>query len=250
MSTLKQFQDYGLPNPNANNKEAVQKNINYLYDKLSTVSKTLTYWDLYKITEVVTDKKNLQSITNSLLPFTSAIINTPTSFQEGTETYAVGDVVLKQQDGSIQHIQAERGGIFFPYKITKTSSDASNYNYTIDYQLKSHEPNEGSQDVEGVKGKWDTSGKYYKNISYENLTGGAGVSPYNNVQFPSDGNLSFEFDVAYLKGTETEIRPIIKCYNDNGEEVYCDFTCAVPENETQWEFSMDGVKIVTQVVVK
>ena len=43
MSTLKQFQDYGLPKPNANSREDIQKNINYLYSKVKQVSKNLTF---------------------------------------------------------------------------------------------------------------------------------------------------------------------------------------------------------------
>jgi hypothetical protein len=73
-----------------------------------------------------------------LLPFTSAIINTPTAFADG-DTYAVGDIIVKKQDGTTEHIRAERGGIFFPQEITR-GGGSNNYNYTIDFILQSNEP--------------------------------------------------------------------------------------------------------------
>jgi hypothetical protein len=81
------------------------------------------------------------------MPYTSAIINTPSSFTEGTSLYSTGDLIVKKPDGSFEHITAERGGIFFPYKIEKTSAGGSNYNYKIYYQLRSNEPTPGDVSI-------------------------------------------------------------------------------------------------------
>ena len=248
MSTLKQFQDYGLPKPNAGSKEDVQKNINYLYSKVEQVSKNLTFWDLYKISSVVTDKKDLQSISNALLPFTSAIINTPSAFVDG-DTYAVGDIIVKNQDGTVEHIRAERGGIFFPQKITKGTN---NYNYTIEFTLKSNEPEQVIEplvidDLDPNKkptGTWDASSEYKSKIQFKDLIVGAGASPYNIVY------ITFS-DMSFLKAKDNEnndIQPIVKGYSSNGEEVYWDLKVTTLENN--WKIEDPGTDLISTIVVK
>lgn len=251
MSTLKQFQDYGLPKPNANSREDIQKNINYLYSKVKQVSKNLTFWDLYKISSVVTDKKDLQPISNALLPFTSAIINTPSAFVDG-DTYAVGDIIVKNQDGTTEHIRAERGGIFFPQKITR---DSNSYNYTIDFILKSNEPVKATSEISGSQGTgdeadkyvWNASENYTSGVQFQNLVGGAGESPYNivyNSPFPNDGIV---FPTAKTDENEN-IQPIVKGYSSNGEEVYWDLK--VTTSGSNWKIENPGTSLISTIVVK
>lgn len=244
MSTLKQFQDYGLPKPNANSREDVQKNINYLYSKVKQVSKNLTFWDLYKISSVVTDKKDLQSISNALLPFTSAIINTPTAFVDG-DTYAVGDIVVKHQDGTTEHIRAERGGIFFPQKITR-GSGSNNYNYTIDFTLKSNEPEKviTASVINNSGNTWDASSKYTSEIQFKDLVGGAGESPYNIV-YTTFSSMTFP---KAKTSSGKDIQPIVKGYNSNGEEVYWDLK--VTTSGSNWVITNPGTNLISTIVVK
>lgn len=259
MSTLKQFQDYGLPKPNANSREDIQKNINYLYSKVKQVSKNLTFWDLYKISSVVTDKKDLQSILNALLPFTSAIINTPSAFVDG-DTYAVGDIIVKNQDGTTKHIRAERGGIFFPQTITR-GGGSNNYNYTIDFTLKSNEPEKvtTASAIEGSSNIWDASSKYTDKIQFKNLVGGAGESPYNIVYSDSPfPNMIFDAAATIDNPTESNgnkiIHPIVKGYNSSGEEVYWDLEVTTSWNSSKkkWEIKIEnpGTSLISTIVVK
>ena len=258
MSTLKQFQDYGLPKPNAGSREDILKNIDYLYSKIKQVSKDLTFWDLYKISSVITDKKELQPVSNALLPFTSAIINTSSAFSDGDTSYAVGDLIVKNQDGTTEHIRAERGGIFFPQTITRSTA-GSNYNYTIDFVLKSNEPAKVSaaSQISASGNKWDASGSYTDKVQFENLVGGAGASPYNIV-YTVFSNMTFDAAATIDNPTSSDstkiISPIVKGYNSSGEEVYWDLkvTTSWNSSEKKWKINITNpeISLISVIVVK
>lgn len=245
MSSLKELQDYGLPYTENIDAERVQKNIEYLYNKLSKVSKEIGFWDLYKISATVSDKNDLQSVINGLIPYTSAIINTPSSFTEGTSLYSAGDLIVKKPDGSFEHIAAERGGIFFPYQIEKTETDNNNYNYTIYYQLKSNEPTQGSVTITGNP-TWDASEHYNSEIIFSSLLGGPGVSPYNIV-YTSFTNMSF---LKAKKGS-SDIRPVVKGFDSNGEEIYWDLEVSTDlANSDNWKITNPNTSLIKTIVVK
>ena len=106
-----------------------------LYNKLTEVTKNISYLDVYNITDVVTDKNLLASQISALSNNSSLVINTNPFFIE-QEFYNIGDIVLKTNTGRIIHIAAQPGGLYFPSDVVAEDDGT----FKIIYKYSSGQP--------------------------------------------------------------------------------------------------------------
>lgn len=222
------FQDYWLPSnkksPDANYDSGwARDDIQYLYQKLSKFSRTTTQWDLYKISEIINDKESYLSQINSLVPYSSAIIGTRFTDDKGI-SYNVGDLIYKNLDQSTTHIVAERGGVFQPGEIEYVDQTLK-----LTFQYLSKEPEAEAQNLERIATIQPANSSIYGHV-FEDLT--------INPSFPTKIDSSTQI-----------IPPIIKMYDKNNEEVYCDHVLVWSSDNT--ECTIGNIPtIITKVVVK
>ncbi len=256
-----QYHDYGLlPYPNASGPDQFLANIHFLQEKITATTRKLAYWDLYRISTILTDPNQFQGAVNDLLPYSSLIINTNIS---GEADYAPGDLVIKHDDGSIEKIKAERGGIFWPHKIIK---DSNNYNYSFEFYYSAVPPStSGGTPIVGVNNIWDASDAYAEKITYQGLFGGGVGSPYNNYQVDTI-NTTTSITAATRKNSsnvDVPIEPIVKLFSTKTinvgsvettqyEEIYCDFDLKYDTSSKKYQISFTtGVPtIIKKMVVK
>lgn len=213
-----------------------KRNIEYLYDKINLKTKTLSSWDLYKISAILNQSTDFNSAINKLLPHTALILNTTVNDSK-YGVLNIGDLVLKTNDGKYEHISAERGGIFYPSSITKTYSDEEkSYSYQFNFQYNSVAPDKYSS-FDIIK---DTStdawivpeNEYAAYLNFIDLKGGTAGSPYN-AQYRKNttwSNITINGD---LDDSKTNyISPIVKFYTttDQGdEEIYIDHKITIED---------------------
>lgn len=237
------FQDYGLPSDGHGvDQYRIRDDINYLYQKVKDFSREVTQWDLYKITQVVTNQENFKSQVNNLPPYSSAIIAAKFVGDDGNN-YNHGDLVYKNLDGSTTHVEAERGGVFRPSTIIKLDINNNNNNYNLLFQYISKEP--GEDDVDQISGDsngiWESKDTNKQQIEFQNITVNTPSSIYGIVKTSRDlesGGFTFSSEKPF---------PIIKMYNSDNEEVYTDFNLSSENNM----YAISGIpSIVAKVVIK
>jgi hypothetical protein len=116
-------------------------NIRYLYQKIEKCTRNITYFDLYKIASVLNNDAEFESKVNELPPYSSMILNTPVQLTGTNTSYNIGDIVVKNPDGTHEVIAAQRGGIFYPSSIQRINADDDNYTYNFMFSYQSAEPN-------------------------------------------------------------------------------------------------------------
>jgi hypothetical protein len=134
-----QLHDYKLPFPEGASGTETLANIQHLYKKINQCTRNITYFDLYKFNSVISDPNQLQAQINALEPYTAAIINANINTGDGFQ-YTPGDILVKNNDNTVNIIKAQRGGIFYPSSITR-SAGSNNYTYNIEFSFQSSEPN-------------------------------------------------------------------------------------------------------------
>lgn len=252
-----QFHDYGLPKPSAANPTDFMINIKYLEDKINATTKELTYWDLYRISSVLTDANAFNSAINDLLPYSSLIVNTKGSTGKENGDYNPGDIFIKHNDGTYTKIKAERGGIFYPNKITRTTNNSNNYTYDISYQYAVNTPSKTEANSVTTEGGQFTC-EYANTMTYKGIIGGLVGSPYNKVYYRNGNNkIPPQIGVDGKKNTDGQyVAPIVKCFtetNNQLEEVYCDIEIDY-QNQSNKTYTIklasDAPNLITRVVVK
>lgn len=246
------YSGYGLPYPSAGNAQEIQENIEALYAKMAQCTRQISYFDLYKITTIVNQASELSSQINALAPYTSLIINTPIETGDGVR-YNIGDLVVKNNDGSHDIIEAQRGGIFYPQKIVKVNTDDKNYSYDISFSYQSSAPSTGKAEISPVNNVWEvTNSQYFKQLTFQNIGSGAVGSPYNLI---FEDKTSFTFDASFVNNEV--IDPIIHAYavdptTNVWEEVYVDqdIKYTTTNGKTTISVSLYGSSLIQKVVVK
>ena len=206
-TTNKQFQDYGLPYSD------FQKNIEFLYKKIDNCTRKLSYFDLYKITTVVNNSSELEAKITSLPPYSSLVINTPIKTSTGS-LYSIGDVILKNNDGTFSVIPAQRGGIFCPTEISKIDGSSSSYNIRFEYIPSPPEKNSTAV-IDDVNNKWTVSDPK-QSITFKGINIESSGSPYNHILSSSS--------ITFPQATDTAGNPIPPIVNIKwqNEDIYTD----------------------------
>lgn len=213
----------------------IQKNLEFLDQKLELAQRKLSMFDFYQITTYVSNGNDYQTAVDKLEPNTSLVCTE--SFVANNKNFGRGDIVYKYENGSVEHIRAERAGIYAPIELTKDS----NSNYNIKYRYYSYEPTENSSTAENGKAK------FAKEIIFP-IQGTSSKGIYSEQQEVSGGTITFK--KVFSTDGKTIIKPFIRFYDEWGEEVYWDYQLIDnPDNTNQYQINnIPG--IVTTVLIK
>lgn len=110
-----------VENWKSNAAQNIQNDLEYLNRKLSVARKTITSWDTYKVSEVVTDTELLGAKIQGLSLNSSLVVNTPVSVTLAGKTYSTGDIVFKDINGAIHLLKSQPTGYFFPDRLQQVT---------------------------------------------------------------------------------------------------------------------------------
>lgn len=191
-----------------------REDIEFLNNKLNAATRELSVYDFYNISVVIENRNNFNTIINNLIPGQAAIIGAE-SFTDATgESYSRGDIILKLPDYTLHHIAGIRGGLFYPSKLELESNDNS---YTLTFTNTILEPTDGESKISSNNNIWTVSSEEVKkNITFKTIATNTTRSPYNVQGVPSNNIVTFH-------NVNTNVDPIIKCYFNNMEEIYCTY---------------------------
>lgn len=218
-----------MPHKNAAKASEIQENLEFLDQKLELAQRKLSMFDFYQITTFVSNGNDYQTAVDKLEPNTSLVCTE--SFVANNKNFGRGDIIYKYENGSIEHIRAERAGIYAPIELAKDV----NSNYTIRYEYYPYEPTEISSIAKnGIA-------QFAKEIIFPIETTSS-QNIYSVKAVPASGSITFE-----KKG---DIIPFVRFYNSIGEEVYWDYQLIDnPNNNKQYQISnIPG--IVAVVLIK
>lgn len=213
----------------------IQKNLEFLDQKLELAQRKLSMFDFYQITTYVSNGNDYQTAVDKLEPNTSLVCTE--SFVANNKNFGRGDIVYKYENGSVEHIRAERAGIYAPIELTKDS----NSNYNIKYRYYSYEPTEISSTAK------DGIAQFAKEIIFP-IQGTSSKGIYSEQQEVSSGTITFQ--KVFSTDGKTIIKPFIRFYDERGEEVYWDYQLVNKSGDnTQYQISnIPG--IVKMVLIK
>lgn len=221
-----------MPHKEAAKVSEIQANLEFLDQKLELAQRKLSMFDFYQITTYVSNGNDYQTAVDKLEPNTSLVCTE--SFIANNKNFGRGDIVYKYENGSVEHIRAERAGIYAPIELTKDS----NSNYNIKYRYYSYEPTIESSIAEGGVAK------FAKEISFPIETiSSKGI--YSEQQEVSSGTITFK--KAFSTDGKTIIKPFVRFYNSIGEEVYWDYQLIDnPDNTNQYK--IDNIPGIVKMV--
>ena len=224
-----------MPHKEAAKVSDIQANLEFLDQKLELAQRKLSMFDFYQITTFVSNGNDYQTAVDKLEPNTSLVCTE--SFVANNKNFGRGDIVYKYENGLVEHIRAERAGIYAPLELAKGLDN----NYTIKYRYYSYEPTIESSIAEGGVAK------FAKEISFPIETiSSKGI--YSEQQEVSSGTITFK--KAFSTDGKTIIKPFVRFYNSIGEEVYWDYQLIDnPDNTNQYK--IDNIPgIVKMVLIK
>lgn len=220
-----------MPHKEAAKVSEIQANLEFLDQKLELAQRKLSMFDFYQITTYVSNGNDYQTAVDKLEPNTSLVCTE--SFVANNKNFGRGDIVYKYENGSVEHIRAERAGIYAPIELAKGLDN----NYTIKYRYYSYEPTiESSIAESGVA-------KFAKEISFPiETTSSQQIYSIQETVQPASRSITFN--------KKENIKPFIRFYNEKGEEVYWDYQLINnPDNTNQYQINnIPG--IVTTVLIK
>ena len=224
-----------MPYKNASEASKIQANLEFLDQKLELAQRKLSMFDFYQITTYVSNGNDYQTAVDKLEPNTSLVCTE--SFVANNKNFGRGDIVYKYENGSVEHIRAERAGIYAPIELIKDS----NSNYNIKYQYYSYEPTENSSTAENGKAK------FAKEIIFP-IQGTSSKGIYSEQQEVSGGTITFK--KVFSTDGKTIIKPFIRFYDKWGEEVYWDYQL-VDNSEDNTQYQISSIPgIIKMVLIK
>lgn len=116
-------------------EESFSKNIQLIQDRINAIQKELSYWDLYKITNKVTDPSELDSVYNDLIIGQSLVIECESFTSNNGDILHRGDVIIKLSSGDAALIYAVNSGYYYP-SISTTGDNQ----LQIDYEYREGQP--------------------------------------------------------------------------------------------------------------
>lgn len=225
-----------MPHKEAAKVSEIQANLEFLDQKLELAQRKLSMFDFYQITTYVSNGNDYQTAVDKLEPNTSLVCTE--SFVANNKNFGRGDIVYKYENGSVEHIRAERAGIYAPIELIKDS----NSNYNIKYQYYSYEPTENSSTAENGKAK------FAKEIIFP-IQGTSSKGVYSEQQ-EVDSSRIITFKKVFSTDGKTIIKPFIRFYDEKGEEVYWDYQL-VDNSEDNTQYQISSIPgIVKMVLIK
>ena len=224
-----------MPHKEAAKVSEIQANLEFLDQKLELAQRKLSMFDFYQITTYVSNGNDYQTAVDKLEPNTSLVCTE--SFVANNKNFGRGDIVYKYENGSVEHIRAERAGIYAPIELTKGLDN----NYTIKYRYYSYEPTIESSIAEGGVAK------FAKEINFPIETTSS-KKIYSEQQKVSSRTITFQ--KVFSTDGKTIIKPFIRFYDERGEEVYWDYQL-VDNSEDNTQYQISNIPgIVKMVLIK
>lgn len=224
-----------MPYKDASEASKIQANLEFLDQKLELAQRKLSMFDFYQITTYVSNGNDYQTAVDKLEPNTSLVCTE--SFVANNKNFGRGDIVYKYENGSVEHIRAERAGIYAPIELAK----GLDHNYTIKYRYYSYEPTIESSIAEGGVAK------FAKEINFPIETTSS-KKIYSEQQKVSNGTITFQ--KVFSTDGKTIIKPFIRFYDERGEEVYWDYQL-VDNSEDNTQYQISNIPgIVKMVLIK
>lgn len=221
-----------MPHKEAAKVSEIQANLEFLDQKLELAQRKLSMFDFYQITTYVSNGNDYQTAVDKLEPNTSLVCTE--SFVANNKNFGRGDIVYKYENGSVEHIRAERAGIYAPIALIKGLDS----NYTIKYKYYSYEPVKESSIAEGGK-----EADFAKEIIFPiETTSSQQIYSIQETVQPASRSITFN--------KKENIKPFIRFYNEKGEEVYWDYQLIDNPNNTN-QYQINNIPgIVTTVLIK
>ena len=185
--------------------ETFNKNLELLNERINSIHKELTYWDLYKISASVNSASEFYSVFTSLAIGQSMVINCSTFYINNT-AYHKGDVIVKINENQEIKIDALSTGIYYPSSLIREEQSGS---YILNFTYTPGQPQEG------------TSTDPYLNYSYPLDPPTTSANIYGQIS--ADADVTFEAMPDTVGGTDY-IKPIIKIFTEDDEEIVVNFT--------------------------
>lgn len=224
-----------MPHKEAAKVSEIQANLEFLDQKLELAQRKLSMFDFYQITTYVSNGNDYQTAVDKLEPNTSLVCTE--SFVANNKNFGRGDIVYKYENGSVEHIRAERAGIYAPIELAKGLDN----NYTIKYRYYSYEPTIESSIAEGGVAK------FAKEINFPIETTNS-KKIYSEQQKVSSGTITFQ--KVFSTDGKTIIKPFIRFYDERGEEVYWDYQL-VDNSKDNTQYQISNIPgIVKMVLIK
>ena len=216
-----------MPHKNAAKASEIQENLEFLDQKLELAQRKLSMFDFYQITTFVSNGNDYQTAVDKLEPNTSLVCTE--SFVANNKNFGRGDIVYKYENGSVEHIRAERAGIYAPIELAKDA----NSNYTIRYKYYPYEPTEISSTAK------DGIAQFAKEIIFP-IEATSSQSIYSVQIVPTSGSITFN--------KKEGITPFVRFYNSTGEEVYWDYQLIDNPNNAN-QYKIDNIPSIVAVVL-
>lgn len=227
---------------NVKSAEKISNALSIVNKNLEKTQRNLTYFDVYKFYSAITSESEFVSKINELPPNMATIINT-TYFTYDNQAYKQGDVVVRNNNGELIHIESISGGYYYPSSLEKVRNNNGDKTYTLHYSYSVTPPTKGETEIE--------EGKASETIKIGGLEEEKDANIYGFVFKPesiTEDKWTFSFDAAHSAEGEL-IRPMIKMYSEKGEEVYADFTIILSDADNK--YTVSGVpEIVAYAVIK
>ena len=178
--------------------------LNNLNEKLNSVTREVSFWDVYNITQVLLSDNDILSKLPLLNIGEGAIVNA-NMLSEGSEIHYRGDLAYRKSDGQLIWIPAENKGIYTPSISLEGNQLKLTYSYSSDI------PDQGEQSSISIDMQQEQS--YAIDVYVDRST----------YTFPA---ITFFRDYGDDDFETVELRPIVKFYvrADNGiEDLYLDW---------------------------
>ncbi len=184
----------------------------YLNTRVESIRKTITTWDAYQIWGTLQDRDTILAQL-AQLPANSSIVSNitePFTWTNQGKDYIVhkGDILLKDNNENIVHIQSLSSGYYAPMKITKQGSTGNNfiidYHYFTDTPLKDPEDpstRDPRKTYETMPISFSVTGETDQGYSYTGI-----LEPGNTISYPYT--------------TSPRVEPVIKFMTEQGEQVF------------------------------
>lgn len=202
------------------------KSLQAINERINTLHKQLTYWDLYHITQVVNNKDELGIKFTALHNGESLVINTNETFQSNDQWYSRGDVVLKLDNGEQLLIKSQNSGYYYPAALTYDDNTKS---LVVKYNFDNTKPKTG------INAAGDGP---YEQMEYQININNASIQGAYNVFELFAKAITLNKVKSIINGEEKEVKPIIKFFlkmGDTYEEIYMDYICT--ENATSYQIT-------------
>lgn len=194
-----------------------QRNIELINNRISGITKELTYWDLYKLVAQVKKPLELDSIYAGLIPGQACVISCE-SFINNGQPYHRGDVIVKMLNGEAAYIPTLTSGVFVPNASSSGIGSDGNFKIVFDYK---EESSEQSITLTIASDSTNINDSYVYGI-YDLLPTGS-TYLFDNYIF-----------------NEKDIHPIIKFFTEQQEEIALDFTAEIigTGSNSQWQVNI------------